>query len=178
MSDVQANAVPTADAARRRQPRAAVAAAPDTRAQEFKGQAPPDTPATPEEQELIQLERAWDAAFVAKDIRFIERVLADEFVVTYGDGTRGDKAAELAQTLDFDQRVDSSVLDSFRVRIYGETADRLVQPPHDRTQVRQDRGGHLPVRGRVREARRPLAVRVEPEHPGLGRPSALRVWLS
>ena len=55
-------------------------------------------------------------------MRFIERVLADEFVATYGDGTRGDKAAEMAQTLDFDQRVDSSVLDSFRVRIYGETA--------------------------------------------------------
>jgi len=91
-------------------------------AQEFKGQAPPDTPPTPAEQELIQLERAWDAAFVAKDMRFIERVLAEEFVATYGDGTRGDKAAEMAQTIDFDQRVDSSVLDSFRVRIYGDTA--------------------------------------------------------
>ena len=91
-------------------------------AQEFKGQAPPETPLTPEEQELIQLERAWDAAFMAKDMRFIERVLADEFVATYGDGTRGDKAAEMAQTLDFDQRVDSSVLDSFRARVYGETA--------------------------------------------------------
>jgi len=91
-------------------------------AQEFKGQAPPDTPTTPEEQELIQLERAWDAAFVAKDMRFIERVLAEEFVATYGDGTRGDKAAEMTQTLDFDQRVDSSVLDSFRVRIYGDAA--------------------------------------------------------
>ena len=91
-------------------------------AQEFKGQAPPETPPTAEEQELIQLERAWDAAFVAKDMRFIERVLAEEFVATYGDGTRGDKAAEMAQTVDFDQRVDSSVLDSFRVRIYGDTA--------------------------------------------------------
>jgi ketosteroid isomerase-like protein len=90
--------------------------------QEFKGQAPPDQPAGPEEQALIQLERAWDAAFVAKDMRFIERVLADEFVATYGDGTRGDKAAEMTQTLDFDQRVDSSVLDGFRVRIYGDTA--------------------------------------------------------
>jgi ketosteroid isomerase-like protein len=91
-------------------------------AQEFKGQAPPDPPPTAPEQELIALERAWDAAFVAKDMRFIERVLADEFVATYGDGTRGDKAAEMAQTVDFDQRVDSSVLDSFRVHIYGETA--------------------------------------------------------
>ena len=96
--------------------------APHAHAQEFKGQPPPATPSTPQEQELVDLERAWDAAFVAKDMRFIERVLADEFVVTYGDGTRGDKAAEMAQTLDFDQRVDSSVLDGFRVRIYGETA--------------------------------------------------------
>ena len=91
-------------------------------AQEFKGQTPPETPPTAEEQQMIDLERAWDKAFVAKDMRFIERVLADEFVATYGDGTRGDKAAEMAQTIDFDQRVDSSVLDSFRVRTYGDTA--------------------------------------------------------
>jgi ketosteroid isomerase-like protein len=101
----------------------ALATAPALAWQEFKnGQAPPQGELTPEEQDLVKLERDWDAAFVAKDIRFIERVLADEFVVTYGDGTRGDKAAELAQTIDFDQRVDSSVLDGFRVRIYGETA--------------------------------------------------------
>jgi ketosteroid isomerase-like protein len=101
---------------------AGLMAAPAGAWQEFKnGQAPPQSDPTPEEQELIQLERAWDAAFVAKDIRFIERVLAEEFVATYGDGTRGDKAAELAQTIDFDQQVNSSVLDSFRVRIYGDT---------------------------------------------------------
>jgi ketosteroid isomerase-like protein len=101
---------------------ALVMAGAPARAQEFNGQAPPDTPPTVEEQELIDLERAWDKAFVAKDLRFIERVLADEFVATYGDGTRGDKAAEMAQTIDFDQRVDSSVLDSFRVRTYGDMA--------------------------------------------------------
>jgi ketosteroid isomerase-like protein len=101
----------------------ALAAVPAAAGQEFKnGQAPPQGEPTLEEQELVRLERDWDAAFVAKDVRFIERVLADEFVATYGDGTRGDKAAEMAQTLDFDQRVDSSVLDGFRVRIYGETA--------------------------------------------------------
>jgi ketosteroid isomerase-like protein len=83
--------------------------------------APPPAPSAAE-QELVQLERTWDAAFVAKDVRFIERVLADEFVATYGDGTLGDKARELAQTLDFDQQVDSAVMDDFRVRVYGETA--------------------------------------------------------
>jgi ketosteroid isomerase-like protein len=102
---------------------AALAVATSSAQQEFKnGQAPPQTAPTAAEQELIQLERSWDAAFVAKDVRFIERVLADEFVATYGNGTRGDKAAELAQTLDFDEQVDSSVLDGFRVRIYDDTA--------------------------------------------------------
>ena len=102
---------------------AGLSAAPLGARQEFKnGQAPAQSAPTPEEQELITLERSWDAAFVAKDMRFIERVLADEFVATYGDGTRGDKAAEMAQTLDFDQQVDSAALDGFRVRIYGDTA--------------------------------------------------------
>jgi ketosteroid isomerase-like protein len=84
---------------------------------------PAPTPAlSPAEQELVSLERAWDAAFSAKNVRFIERVLADEFVATYVDGSRGDKAAELAQTLDFDQQVNSASMDEFRVRVYGETA--------------------------------------------------------
>src|SRR5687768_17457529 len=39
---------------------------------------------------LIQLEQDWDAAFHRKDVGFIENVLADEFMATYGDGSRGD----------------------------------------------------------------------------------------
>jgi len=75
-----------------------------------------------DQQILIQLEREWDAAFQAKDLPFIERVLADDFVATYADGSRGDKAKELALTAAFDQRVDSSALDDFTVKVYGDTA--------------------------------------------------------
>ena len=50
----------------------------------------------------------------------IETLLGE--IETLKDPNARQKAAEMAQTLDFDQRVDSSVLDSFRVRIYGETA--------------------------------------------------------
>ena len=71
---------------------------------------------------LIQLERDWDAAFLRKDVPFIETVLADEFVGTYGDGTRGDRAKELKLAAEFDQQVDSSTLDEFTVKIYGDTA--------------------------------------------------------
>jgi ketosteroid isomerase-like protein len=71
---------------------------------------------------LIELEQRWDAAFHSHDQRFIETLLADEFVATYGDGTRGDKAKELSLALDFNQQVDSSKLDEFIVKVFGNTA--------------------------------------------------------
>jgi len=71
---------------------------------------------------LIELEQRWDAAFHSHDQKFIETLLADEFVATYGDGTRGDKAKELSLALDFNQQVDSSKLDEFIVKVFGNTA--------------------------------------------------------
>ena len=75
-----------------------------------------------DQETLIELEQKWDAAFHTRDAKFIETLLAEEFVVTYGDGTRGDKAKELRLATDFDQQVDSSKLDEFIVKVYGNTA--------------------------------------------------------
>jgi ketosteroid isomerase-like protein len=71
---------------------------------------------------LIQLEKDWDAAFFRKDVPFIEHILADEFIAAYADGMTGTKAVELAGVRDFNQQVDSSTLDEFAVKIYGDTA--------------------------------------------------------
>lgn len=71
---------------------------------------------------LIRLEKDWNDALYRKDVASIERVLADEFIATYEDGSRGDKAAELKFTADFDQQVRSAVQDGFTVRTYGDTA--------------------------------------------------------
>lgn len=71
---------------------------------------------------LIELEQQWDAAFHNRDAKFIETLLDDEFVVTYGDGTRGDKATELRLATEFNQQVDSSTLGEFIVKVYGNTA--------------------------------------------------------
>ena len=71
---------------------------------------------------LIQLEHDWDTAYHNADVAFIERLLADEFIATYGDGTRGDKAEELSRAAMFDQQIESSTLDEFTVKIYGDTA--------------------------------------------------------
>ena len=75
-----------------------------------------------DEQAIIELERGWNAALYRKDLPFIENLLADEFIGTYDDGSRGDKANELALAAAFNQRVDSAIQDEFVVKIYGDTA--------------------------------------------------------
>ena len=71
---------------------------------------------------LMQLEQDWDAAFRRNDVAFIDKILAEEFVVTYDDGTRGDRAKELALAASFNQKLESSTLDEFIIREYGNTA--------------------------------------------------------
>lgn len=71
---------------------------------------------------LIELEKSWNQAFYNKDLKFIESILADEFISTYEDGTRADKKKELALSAAFDQAVESAIQDDFTVRIFGDTA--------------------------------------------------------
>ncbi len=90
-----------------------------------------------DQQILVQLEQDWDAAFRRRDVRFIENILADEFIATYSDGSRGDRAKELQLVNDFDLQIDSSMLDEFTVKIYGDTAvvwmsQHLVGPSQGR----------------------------------------------
>jgi len=49
-----------------------------------------DRPVRSDQQILVELEQGWNAAFYGKDIRFIENILADEFIATYDDGSRGE----------------------------------------------------------------------------------------
>jgi ketosteroid isomerase-like protein len=86
------------------------------------GAAAQQAPAESDQQVLIKLEHRWNEAFYSKDVAFIAGVLADEFVVTYDDGTRGDKAKELAQAREFNQQVTSAVPDNFTVKVYRDTA--------------------------------------------------------
>jgi ketosteroid isomerase-like protein len=71
---------------------------------------------------LIELEQRWNMAFYRRDAAFIATILADDFVATYDDGSRGDKAKELALASNFAQQVESAVQDDFTVKEYGDTA--------------------------------------------------------
>jgi ketosteroid isomerase-like protein len=71
---------------------------------------------------LIRLERQWNEAVYNKGTDFLATILADEFIATYEDGSRGDKARELEFVANFNQRVESAVQDDFTIKIYGDTA--------------------------------------------------------
>jgi ketosteroid isomerase-like protein len=71
---------------------------------------------------LMQLERDWDAAFHRRDAAFLDSVLAPDFVATYAEGQRADRDTELKHAREFNQQIDSSVLDDFNIKVYGDTA--------------------------------------------------------
>ena len=79
-------------------------------------------PVKSDQEVLIALEKSWNEAFYRKDVKFIESILADEFMSTYEDGSRADKKKELALTEAFDQAVESAIQDDFTVRVFGDTA--------------------------------------------------------
>ena len=79
-------------------------------------------PVKSDQEILIELEKSWNQAFYNKDLKFIESILADEFISTYEDGSRADKKKELALTEAFDQAVESAIQDDFTVKVFGDTA--------------------------------------------------------
>ena len=79
-------------------------------------------PVKSDQEVIIELEKSWNEAFYKKDVKFIASILADEYIATFEDGSRADKAKELALTASFDQAVESAVQDDFTVKIFGNTA--------------------------------------------------------
>ena len=121
-------------------------------------------PVESDQQMLIKLERDWNDAFYRKDVAFIESLLAPEFTATYDDGSRGDKAKELALTKEFDQQVESAVQDDFTVKVFGNTAVVWFTLKLVGIKQGQRSGARLELHRCLDPARRPMAVRVDAEH--------------
>jgi ketosteroid isomerase-like protein len=79
-------------------------------------------PVKSDQEVLIDLERRWNGAVYENDVKFVASILAEEFTVTYEDGSRGDKAKELALIAAFNQKVESAVQDEFTIKVFGNTA--------------------------------------------------------
>jgi hypothetical protein len=74
------------------------------------------------EQELIKLEQDWANALIKADLAFLEGTLADDYISTDSEGTVGNKAQEIATMRSGDYVLISTVLDNFKVHVYGVAA--------------------------------------------------------
>jgi mRNA-degrading endonuclease RelE of RelBE toxin-antitoxin system len=74
------------------------------------------------EQELIKLEKDWANALVKADLAFIEGTLADDYISTDSEGSVGTKNQEIATLKSGDYVLISTVLDNFKVHVYGDAA--------------------------------------------------------
>ena len=74
------------------------------------------------EQELIKLEQDWANALVKADLAFLEGTLADDYISTDSEGTVGNRTQEIETMKSGDYVLISTVLDNFKVHVYGDAA--------------------------------------------------------
>ncbi|MGA2361653.1 MAG: nuclear transport factor 2 family protein [Candidatus Aminicenantales bacterium] len=74
------------------------------------------------EQELLKLEQEWTNALVKADWAFLNRILADDWVITDIDGSVTTKAQDLASLKSGELVISSMVADDMKARVYGDAA--------------------------------------------------------
>jgi len=75
------------------------------------------------EQDIRAMEKLWNESRVRADVAALDRLLADGWTVTHGDGTINTKAEYLADLKSGARKFFADVKqDDFSVRIYGDTA--------------------------------------------------------
>jgi len=72
--------------------------------------------------DFVALEKEWQAAFQRKDVTWFAAALAEDYIVTYGDGSVGNKASELQALRDGEETITASDHDEFRVVLRGPFA--------------------------------------------------------
>jgi ketosteroid isomerase-like protein len=84
------------------------------------------TPAQPKsgsvEQELIKLENEWADAALKHDFAFLERIYADDFILTGFDGVVSTGAQDIASLKSGEVVFTSFVVDNMKVHVYGDSA--------------------------------------------------------
>ena len=90
---------------------AAILAGPSSDGQSANGTA------TSDQRQLKNLEEEWSSAFVRADITALERILADDFVLTDGGGRVTNKAQEIAGSRD--GGLLSNAVSDLLIRVYG-----------------------------------------------------------
>jgi ketosteroid isomerase-like protein len=71
---------------------------------------------------LIQIEHDWGNALMRRDVAAFSRCIADDWVLTYSDGTLVTKPMALADLQEGALKIESFQLDDISVRVYGDAA--------------------------------------------------------
>ena len=71
---------------------------------------------------LVQIEHQWTDAAVKGDVAAFGRFIADDWILTYSDGSLVTKAMALADLKEGALRIESYRLDDISVRVYGDAA--------------------------------------------------------
>jgi len=87
-----------------------------------QAQTPAQTETGKVEQELIKLENQWVDAMLKRDVAFLDRTLADDFLGTGINGRVETKAESLASMKSSEYVITSLVIDDVKVRVYGDAA--------------------------------------------------------
>ena len=74
------------------------------------------------EQEIRRLEREWFDSYVGGDRAAFDRIVADDVVITYGNGSVGNKSQAIAEIKVPADSSYSLTGDDIQVRVYGDTA--------------------------------------------------------
>jgi len=74
------------------------------------------------EQELMKLETGWNDAWITRDVAFLDKILADDYLSTDFEGTVWTKAQSLANLKSGVDVQTSGVIDNWKVRVYGDAA--------------------------------------------------------
>lgn len=75
-----------------------------------------------EDDELIEVARAWDTAMVGNEPEAIGQYMADDWIIIGADGRVGDKSTFLDLVRSGVLTHDEMTSDEFRIRVYGDTA--------------------------------------------------------
>ena len=83
--------------------------------------------------QLLAVERAWDTAIVKRDVKTLDRIVADDFQLVWVNGQVSGKREMLEGAANRKAEIDPFETEDVNVRIYGDTAvltGRFTQTAH------------------------------------------------
>src|SRR5437870_6312189 len=81
-----------------------------------------DTGRTDDEQQIRKIEQEWLDAIVKRDGSYLEKIEADDFVITGPSGKTLDKQGDIKDTTTGETIFKEAKIDDLKVRFYGDTA--------------------------------------------------------